>query len=122
MRCRKCNAELMHNDYEKCPYCGEIIHNHEMYEHKEIIKCKKCNATITDEYDNCPYCNHNVKENNYFLEKLSFLKYNENNNTINNKTRKPRSIIFYIIAFIIISQIISFILTFITMFLGIFLQ
>ena len=56
MKCRKCNATLLHDNIEKCPYCGEIVHNHEAFTHKKNRRCIACRAMTTTEYDMCPYC------------------------------------------------------------------
>jgi len=42
MKCRKCNATLLHDNIEKCPYCGEIVHNHEAFTHKKNRRCIAC--------------------------------------------------------------------------------
>lgn len=98
MRCQKCKAELLHDNMEKCPYCGEIIHNHEMYEHGTITKCENCQATVTSEYEICPYCSKKVKN-----------KFNISNILNTNKQNKSISkiILIFIIIFVL-PYIISF--------------
>lgn len=81
MRCQKCNAELLHDDIEKCPFCGNLIHNHKMYEYSKIIKCPHCKSTTTEEYKTCPYCGKTLKNNFNFSNIFQI----ENDNIKNRK-------------------------------------
>lgn len=101
MRCQKCNAELLHDNVEKCPFCGNIIHNHEMYTHGTITKCPNCQATVTSEYEICPYCSKNIKNNINFSNLFSSKTNNENKNIT--------KIIFIIIGIFVLPQILSFV-------------
>lgn len=100
MRCQKCNAELLHNDIEKCPFCGDIIHNHKMYEHSKIIKCPHCKSTTTEEYKTCPYCGKSLNEN-FNLKKLFYLR---------NDDKNKKKVIYMIIGIIIFTQILPIIM------------
>lgn len=98
MRCQKCNAELLHENVDKCPYCGNIIHNHEMYKHGTITKCQNCQATVISEYENCPYCGKNMKN-----------VFNFNNLLSKNPENNIKKIVFIFIGIVIFFQIIPII-------------